>query len=51
MNMELNLIEDFLLLSLDDEKGRFISDTTYLNNGLAGAIMLELDPEQKNRTA
>ncbi len=40
--MELNLIEDFLLISLDDEEGRFISDTTYLDNGLAGAVMLEL---------
>ena len=40
--MELNLIEDFLLISLDDEKGRFILDTTYVDNGLAGAVMLEL---------
>lgn len=40
--MELNLIEDFLLISLDDEKGRFILDTTYVDNGVAGAVMLEL---------
>ena len=40
--MELTLIEDFLLISLDDEKGSFILDTTYVNNGLAGAVMLEL---------
>ncbi len=40
--MELTLIEDFLLISLDDEDGRFISDTTYVHNGLAGAVMLEL---------
>jgi hypothetical protein len=40
--MQLSLIEQFALIALNDEKGRFESDTTYLNNGLAGATLLEL---------
>lgn len=40
--MKLNLIEQFLLIALDDDKGRFVTDTTYLYNGFAGAILMEL---------
>ena len=40
--MELSLIEQFTLIALNDDKGRFVSDSTYLDNGLAGAILLEL---------
>lgn len=40
--MELSLTEQFTLIALNDEKGRFVSDTTYLDNGLAGATLLEL---------
>lgn len=40
--MKLNLIEQFLLIALDDDEGRFVTDTTYLYNGFAGAILMEL---------
>ncbi len=40
--MNLNLIEKFILIALSDEEGKFVTDTTYLNNGIAGAILLEL---------
>ncbi len=40
--MKLNLIEQFLLIALDDDKGRFVTDTTYLYNGFAGAILMDL---------
>jgi len=40
--MQLSLTEQFILIALNDEKGRFVSDTTYLDNGLAGATLLEL---------
>lgn len=40
--MELNLIEKFILIALSDEEGKFVTDTTYLKNGIAGAILLEL---------
>jgi len=45
--MQLNLIEQFLLIALDDDKGRFVTDTTYLYNGFAGAILLELTIQGK----
>lgn len=40
--MHLSLTEQFTLIALNDEKGSFVSDSTYLNNGLAGATLLEL---------
>ena len=40
--MELSLTEQFTLIALNDDKGRFVTDSTYLDNGLAGAILLEL---------
>jgi len=40
--MQLSLTEQFTLIALNDEKGRFVSDPTYLDNGLAGATLLEL---------
>ena len=39
--MELNLIEALLLISLDDKKGKFVTDTVHLHYGIAGAILLE----------
>lgn len=45
--MELNLIEKFILLSLDSKKGKFIIDAMSLNYGIAGAILLELSEEKK----
>lgn len=40
--MELTIVEEFLLLALDDKKGKFVLDTLSLNYGLAGAILFEL---------
>ncbi|MEC7755801.1 MULTISPECIES: GPP34 family phosphoprotein [Roseivirga] len=40
--MKLNLLEEYLLLALDDEKGKFVIDSTRLNYGFAGASLLEL---------
>ena len=40
--MELNLVDKFLLLALDDDKGTFISEPFAMTYGLAGAILLEL---------
>lgn len=45
--MNLNLIEKFILIALSDEEGKFVTDTTYLNNGIAGAILLELVLEKR----
>jgi Golgi phosphoprotein 3 len=45
--MKLNLIEEFLLIALDDEKGEFVIDSTHLNFGLAGAILLEMALKEK----
>ena len=45
--MELNLIEEFLLIALDDEKGQFATDSTHLHYGFAGAILLELAIREK----
>lgn len=42
MDLKLNLLEKYLLIALDDEKGKFINDSIYLHYGFAGAIMLEL---------
>jgi hypothetical protein len=40
--MELNLVEEFLLIALDDDKGAFVIDSTRLHYGFAGAVLLEL---------
>ena len=40
--MELNLVDKFLLLALDDDKGTFTSEPFAMTYGLAGAILLEL---------
>ena len=45
--MELNLIEEFLLIALDDNKGQFVTDSTHLHYGFAGAVMLELAIREK----
>lgn len=45
--MKLNLIENFLLLSLDSKKGKFLIDSLSLNYGVAGAILLELSQSNK----
>ncbi len=45
--MKLNLIEKFILLSLDSKKGKFLIDAMSLNYGIAGAILLELSEEKK----
>ncbi|MFT6216443.1 MAG: hypothetical protein ACJAS3_002856 [Roseivirga sp.] len=45
--MKLNLIEEFLLIALDDDKGKFVIDSTYLSHGLAGAILLEMALREK----
>jgi hypothetical protein len=45
--MNLNLIEKFLLIALSDEGGQFVTDTTYLRNGIAGSILLELVLEKR----
>ena len=45
--MKLNLIEEFLLIALDDEKGQFVIDSTHLHFGLAGAILLEMALREK----
>ena len=45
--MELNLIEEFLLIALDDEKGQFVIDSTHLSYGFAGAVLLELAVREK----
>jgi len=45
--MDLNLIEKFILLSLDSKKGKFVIDAMSLNYGIAGAILLELSEDKK----
>lgn len=45
--MELNLVEEFLLIALDDDKGVFVIDSTHLHYGFAGAILLELAVRDK----
>lgn len=45
--MNLNLIEQFLLISLDDDEGIFIADVNHLHYGIAGALLLEMAIEGK----
>jgi golgi phosphoprotein 3 len=40
--MKLKLSEEFVLLALDDAKGKFITDSFSLHYGLAGALLLDL---------
>jgi len=40
--MELNLVDKFILLALDDDKGTFAREPFALTYGLAGVILLEL---------
>lgn len=47
--MELTIVEEFLLLALDDKKGKFMLDTLSLNYGLAGAILFELALQENIR--
>jgi len=42
MDIELNLLEKYLLIALDDEKGKFVNDSVHLHYGFAGAMLLEL---------
>lgn len=42
-----NLIESFILLALDEKKGKFLIDSLSLNYGIAGAILLELSKLNK----
>ncbi len=43
----LKLFEKFILLALDQKKGKFLIDALALNYGLAGAILLELSEQNK----
>ena len=45
--MQFNLFEKFILLALDQKKGKFLIDTLSLNYGIAGAILLELSELNK----
>lgn len=45
--MELNLVEEFLLIALDDDRGVFVIDSTHLHYGFAGALLLELAVRDK----
>ena len=47
MDIELNLLEKYLLIALDDEKGKFINDSIHLHYGFAGAILLEMAMRDK----
>lgn len=40
--MELKLSEEFVLIALDDARGKFITDSISLHYGLAGALLLDL---------
>lgn len=40
--MELNLYEHFMLLALDNKKGKYLIDSLSLNYSLAGAILFEM---------
>jgi Golgi phosphoprotein 3 len=42
MDINLNLLEKYLLIALDDDKGKFVNDSIHLHYGFAGAILLEL---------
>lgn len=45
--MQLHLFEKFILIALDQKKGRFLIDSLSLNYGIAGAILLELSELNK----
>jgi len=45
--MQLHLFEKFILLALDQKKGKFLIDSLSLNYGIAGAILLELSELNK----
>ncbi|MFC2152604.1 GPP34 family phosphoprotein [Bacteroidota bacterium] len=45
--MELQLFEKFILVALDQKKGKFLIDSLSLNYGLAGSILLELSELNK----
>lgn len=45
--MELHIFDKFILLALDQKKGKFLIDSFTLNYGLAGAILLELSQLNK----
>lgn len=45
--MSLNLIEALLLIALDDDNGRFVTETGKLRYGISGAILMELALEGK----
>jgi len=45
--MNLNLIEQFLLISLDDDEGIFLEDVNHLHYGIAGALLLEMGIDGK----
>jgi hypothetical protein len=45
--MNLNLIEKFILITLDSKKGKFLIDSLSLNYGIAGAILLEMSELNK----
>lgn len=45
--MDLDLLEEYLLIALDDDKGKFVIDSTYLHYGFGGAILLELALREK----
>lgn len=47
MSIKLNLLEEYLLIALDDEKGKFVIDSTRLHYGFAGAVLLELALREK----
>lgn len=45
--MTFHLFDKFILLTLDQKKGKFLIDSFTLNYGLAGAILLELSELKK----
>lgn len=45
--MDLDLLEEYLLIALDDDKGKFVIDSTHLHYGFGGAILLELALREK----
>lgn len=47
MEIQLNLLEKYLLIALDDDKGNFVNDSIHLHYGFAGAILLELALREK----
>jgi hypothetical protein len=47
METKCNLLENFVLMALDSNKGKFLIDSISLNYGIAGAILLELSELNK----